>query len=132
MENVRFMSCVILPSERNCCQLDYQPEAEAGLGEKMSIKNFILLKTISSGAYGKVILARKKATKDLFAIKVLDKEVMVEKNVAEFVMNERNILNQVDNDYIVRGMYTFQSKKFLYMVMEYMKGGDFGNLLENV
>lgn len=29
-------------------------------------------------------------------------------------------------------MYTFQSKKYLYMVMEYMKGGDFGNLLENV
>jgi serine/threonine protein kinase len=91
-----------------------------------------VLKTISSGAYGKVILARKKATKDLFAIKVLDKNMMVEKNVAEFVMNERNILNKVDNDFIVRGIYTFQSKKYLYMVMEYMKGGDFGTLLENV
>lgn len=91
-----------------------------------------MLKTISSGAYGKVILARKKATKDLFAIKVLDKNMMVEKNVAEFVMNERNILNKVDNDFIVRGIYTFQSKKYLYMVMEYMKGGDFGTLLENV
>jgi serine/threonine protein kinase len=58
--------------------------------------------------------------------------MMVEKNVADFVMNERNILNKVDNDFIVRGVYTFQSKKYLYMVMEYMKGGDFGNLLENV
>jgi len=57
---------------------------------------------------------------------------MVEKNVADFVMNERDILNKVDNDFIVRGLYTFQSKKYLYMVMEYMKGGDFGNLLENV
>jgi len=52
-----------------------------------------LLKTISSGAYGKVILARKKETKDLFAIKVQDKTLLVEKNVAEFVMNERDILN---------------------------------------
>jgi serine/threonine protein kinase len=78
------------------------------------------------------VLARKKATKDLFAIKVLDKAVMVEKNVAEFVMNERDILNQVNSDFIVRGVYTFQSKKYLYMVMEYMKGGDFGTLLENV
>jgi serine/threonine protein kinase len=58
--------------------------------------------------------------------------MMVEKNVTDFVMNERNILNKVDNDFIVRGVYTFQSKKYLYMVMEYMKGGDFGNLLENV
>ena len=47
----------------------------------MSIHDFILLKTISKGAYGKVILARKKNTSDLFAIKVLDKEKMVEKNV---------------------------------------------------
>ena len=128
---VRFNSCVILPSEKACCQLDYQPESQKA-SDKMSIQDFILLKTVSSGAYGKVILARKKATKDLFAIKVLDKEMMVEKNVADFVMNERDILNKVDNDFIVRGVYTFQSKKYLYMVMEYMKGGDFGNLLENV
>lgn len=93
MRTVRFNSCVILPSQKNFCSLDYQPQTQAAAGDKMSIKDFILLKTISSGAYGKVILARKKATKDLFAIKVLNKEMMVEKNVAEFVMNERNILN---------------------------------------
>lgn len=79
-----------------------------------------------------MVLARKKKTNDLFAIKVLDKAVMVEKNVQDFVMNERNILNSIDNDFIVRGIYTFQSRKYLYMVMEYMKGGDFGTLLERV
>ena len=41
-------------------------------------------------------------------------------------------MNTVDNDYIVRGVYTFQSKKYLYMVMEFMKGGDFANFLEGV
>lgn len=87
---------------------------------------------MSSGAYGKVILARKKNTDDFFAIKVLDKQKMMEKNVVEFVMNEKNILSQVSNEFIVRGVYTFQSKKFLYMVMEFMKGGDFSSLLENV
>ena len=59
----------------------------------VTIHDFILLKTISKGAYGKVILARKKNTSDLFALKVLDKEKMVEKNVTEYVMNERDILN---------------------------------------
>lgn len=57
---------------------------------------------------------------------------MVEKNVQEFIMNERNILNSIDNDYIVRGMYTFTSKNYLFMVMEFMKGGDFSALLERV
>lgn len=73
----------------------------------ISIHDFILLKSLSSGAYGKVILARKKDTNDYFAIKVLDKEKMKEKNVIEFVMNERNILSQVSNEFIVRGVYTF-------------------------
>ena len=65
------------------------------------------MKTISSGAYGKVILARKKNTKDIFAVKVLDKQKMIEKNVIDFVMNERDILSAVNNDFVVRGVYTF-------------------------
>ena len=102
------------------------------LDDRVTINDFILLKAVSSGAYGKVILARKKNTNDFFAIKVLDKQKMVEKNVVEFVMNEKNIISQVNNDFIVRGVYTFQSTKFLYMVMEFMKGGDFSALLEKV
>ena len=56
----------------------------------------------------------------------------MEKNVVEYVINEKNILSQMSNEFIVRGVYTFQSKKFLYMVMEFMKGGDFSSLLEQV
>lgn len=62
----------------------------------------------------------------------MDKEKMEEKGVTDLVMNERNILNKIDNEYVVRGVYTFQTKKFLYIVMEYMMGGDFANLLEGV
>ena len=130
MADVKFSSCSNLPSALACCQLDYEQGDK--FGQNVAIQDFILLKTISSGAYGKVVLARKKKTNDIFAIKVLDKAVMVEKNVQDFVMNERNILNSIDNDFIVRGIYTFQSRKYLYMVMEYMKGGDFGSLLERV
>lgn len=98
----------------------------------ISINDFILLKTISKGAYGKVILARKKNTKDIFAVKVLEKDKMKQKNVIQYIMNEKNILHRVDNDFIVRGVYTFQTNKYLYMVMEFMKGGDLGSLLEEV
>lgn len=52
------------------------------------------------------------------------------KNVIENVIHERDILNNMNNDFIVRGVYSFQSKKYLYMVMEYMKGGDFASLLQ--
>lgn len=48
------------------------------------------------------------------------------------MLNEKNILNECSNEFIVRGVYTFQSKKYLYMVMEFMKGGDLSSLLEGI
>jgi len=57
---------------------------------------------------------------------------MREKNVVQQVINERNILTKVDNDFIVRGVYTFQSEKYLYMVMEFMKGGDLSAMLDKI
>lgn len=75
----------------------------------MTINDFILIKSLASGAYGKVILSRKKNTKDMFAIKVLEIAKMIEKNVEDTIMNERNILNGLNTDFITRGVYTFKS-----------------------
>ena len=44
-------------------------------------------------------------------------------------MNERNILQEMNNDFLVRGVYSFQNEENLYLVMEYMKGGDVGSVL---
>ena len=56
---------------------------------------------------------------------------MREKRAEEFVMKERDILAKVDNDFVVRGVYHFQTENYLYMVMEYMRGGDMLSLLNN-
>lgn len=77
----------MLPSELQSCKLDINYSRPA------SIHDFTLIRIISRGAYGRVILAKKKATRDLFAIKVMEKAKMVDLNVTEFIMNERNILN---------------------------------------
>jgi serine/threonine protein kinase len=66
----------------------------------------------------------------MFAIKVLEISKMKEKNCQETIMNEKNILSTIDTKFIARGVYTFTSQKYLYMVMEFMKGGDLANLLE--
>jgi len=70
MEQVRFNSCSILPSHLESCNIEQKVE----LGLTAHITDFTLLKTLSWGAYGRVVLSRKKDTKDLFAIKVMDKE----------------------------------------------------------
>jgi serine/threonine protein kinase len=66
---------------------------------------------------------------DLFAIKVMDKAHMVEKNMTDFVQIERNILTEIDSEFLVRGFWSFQTEKYLYLVMEYMRGGDFSTQL---
>ncbi|KAG0033254.1 hypothetical protein BGZ81_009005 [Podila clonocystis] len=90
-----------------------------------SIKDFDFIKPISKGAFGSVFLAKKRATGDYFAIKVLKKSDMVAKNQVTNVKAERLILmNQTDSPFVVNLYFSFQSKEYLYLVMEYLNGGD--------
>jgi len=98
----------------------------------MSIDDFEIIKPISRGAFGRVYLARKKATQDLFAIKVMRKADLMRKNMVESVKNERNILATTSNPFVVRFYYSFQSQYNLYIVMEYVSGGDCFSLLRNM
>ena len=75
-KDVLFNSCCILPSHRESCSLDNINQIK----KKVSIGDFLLIKSLASGAYGKVILSRKKNTKDMFAIKVLEISKMIDKN----------------------------------------------------
>lgn len=94
-----------------------------------SIDDFDILKPISRGAFGKVYLARKCATQDLYAIKVLKKDVMVRKNMVSHVMAERKVLSLSNNPFVVKLYYAFQSVENLYLVMEYLIGGDLSSVL---
>ncbi|KAF5841276.1 kinase-like domain-containing protein, partial [Dunaliella salina] len=98
----------------------------------MSIEEFDILKLISRGAFGRVYLARKHSTGDLFAIKVMKKRDLIRKNMVESVTNERNILAMANNPFVVRFYYSFTSKENLYIVMEYLNGGDCYSLLRNL
>lgn len=100
--------------------------------DRTSIDDFEIIKRISKGAYGKVFLARKRTTGDLFAIKVLKKMDMLRKNDIERIVAERNILITVRNPFVVKFFYSFTSRDNLYLVMEYLNGGDLFSLLRNV
>ncbi|KAM7258107.1 hypothetical protein ACFE04_013848 [Oxalis oulophora] len=100
--------------------------------ERTTIEDFEIIKPISRGAYGKVFLARKRKTGDLFAIKVLKKLDMIRKNDVERILAERNILITVRNPFVVRFFYSFTCRDNLYLVMEYLNGGDLYSLLRKV
>lgn len=96
-----------------------------------SIKDYDILKPISKGAYGSVYLARKKITGDYFAIKVLKKSDMIAKNQVTNVKSERAIMMvQSDKPYVARLYASFQNRDNLFLVMEYLPGGDLATLIK--
>ncbi|KAL7747020.1 hypothetical protein RI367_007633 [Sorochytrium milnesiophthora] len=94
-----------------------------------SITDFEFLKPISRGAFGRVYLARKKTTQDLFAIKIQKKDDMIKKNMVNHVLAERRVLALSRTPHVVKLYYAFQSKSYLFLVMEYLIGGDLSTLL---
>ncbi|PIA50070.1 hypothetical protein AQUCO_01300657v1 [Aquilegia coerulea] len=100
--------------------------------DRTSIEDFEIIKPISRGAFGRVFLARKRATGDLFAIKVLKKADMIRKNAVESILAERNILISVRNPFVVRFFYSFTCRENLYLVMEYINGGDLYSMLRTL
>ncbi|KAJ9539721.1 hypothetical protein OSB04_026227 [Centaurea solstitialis] len=106
--------------------------ASAYAKDRTSIEDFEIIKPISRGAFGRVFLARKRATGDVFAIKVLKKADMIRKNAVESILAERDILISVRNPFVVRFFYSFTCRENLYLVMEYLNGGDLFSLLKNL
>ncbi|XP_033841637.1 serine/threonine-protein kinase greatwall [Periophthalmus magnuspinnatus] len=94
-----------------------------------SIDDFVILKPISRGAFGKVYLARKKCNARLYAIKVMRKADMVDKNMTGQMKAERDALALSKSPFVVHLFYSLQTASKIYLVMEYLIGGDIKSLL---
>ncbi|XP_016107191.1 serine/threonine-protein kinase greatwall [Sinocyclocheilus grahami] len=94
-----------------------------------SIEDFLLVKPISRGAFGKVYLARKKCNSKLYAVKVVKKADMVDKNMTDQMKAERDALALSKSPFIVHLFYSLQTTTKVYLVMEYLIGGDVKSLL---
>ncbi|XP_033107299.1 microtubule-associated serine/threonine-protein kinase 4-like isoform X2 [Anneissia japonica] len=97
-----------------------------------SEEDFENLKIISNGAYGAVYLVKHKRLQQRFAMKKICKHNLLLRNQVEQVFAERDILSFAENPFVV-GMYcSFETKKHLCLVMEYVEGGDVATLIKNV
>ncbi|KAK6944793.1 Protein kinase domain [Dillenia turbinata] len=96
---------------------------------KISVDDFELLAIIGRGAFGEVRLCREKKSGEIFAMKKLKKSEMLSRGQVEHVRAERNLLAEVASHFIVKLYYSFQDTEYLYLVMEYLPGGDMMTLL---
>lgn len=92
--------------------------------------DFEPLKIIGRGAFGEVRVCRNKKTNEIVAIKKMKKNEMIQKNQEKHIRAERDILAVAgQNPWIVELKCSFQDELYLYLVMEFLQGGDLMTLL---
>ncbi|KAH8881531.1 kinase-like protein [Thozetella sp. PMI_491] len=94
-----------------------------------SRSNYMTIKTIGKGAFGEVRLVRKRQTGKTYALKRLVKSEMVSRDQLPYVRSERDLMAEADSEWIVKLYTTFQDAQSLYLVMEFLPGGDLMGLL---
>ena len=99
------------------------------LREKQSIRDYTSLAIIGRGAFGEVHVCREKKTGQIVAVKKIRKDVLKIKNQVIHARNEQLFMSKVKSPWIVELKASFQEDDYLYLVMEYLPGGDFMNLL---
>ncbi|KAF2133470.1 Pkinase-domain-containing protein [Dothidotthia symphoricarpi CBS 119687] len=90
-------------------------------------EDFEILKLIGKGTFGQVFQVRKRDTRRIYAMKVLSKKVIVQKKEVAHTLGERNILVRTamaDSHFIVGLKFSFQTPSDLYLVTDYMSGGE--------
>ncbi|VEU21571.1 DEKNAAC102623 [Brettanomyces naardenensis] len=94
-------------------------------------RDFHIVTQVGQGGYGQVFLARKKDTKEICALKVLNKKLLTRTDETRHVLTERDILTNTRSEWLVKLFYAFQDTENVYMAMEFVPGGDFRTLLNN-
>ena len=91
---------------------------------KITIDDFQIVKVLGTGAFGKVSLVYNEELKRYFAMKSLKKEYIKKYQQTKHTKEERKIMEKIDYPFISKLYYAFQTKKSLFMITEFMAGGE--------
>lgn len=89
-----------------------------------ALEDYEVLHTLGRGSFGRVRLARRRRDQELFAMKVLKKHACVKSKQVDHVYSEYRILSQVQHPFIVGSYGLAQDSRYLFLLLEYVKGGE--------
>eukprot|EP00735_Rhodelphis_limneticus_P014779 TRINITY_DN8860_c0_g1::TRINITY_DN8860_c0_g1_i1::g.19045::m.19045 TRINITY_DN8860_c0_g1::TRINITY_DN8860_c0_g1_i1::g.19045 ORF type:complete len:727 (-),score=139.60,sp/Q03042/KGP1_DROME/34.71/1e-107,Pkinase/PF00069.20/4.9e-68,cNMP_binding/PF00027.24/1.5e-20,cNMP_binding/PF00027.24/1.3e-15,cNMP_binding/PF00027.24/8.6e+03,Pkinase_Tyr/PF07714.12/2e+03,Pkinase_Tyr/PF07714.12/3.6e-34,Kinase-like/PF14531.1/9.2e-05,Vps53_N/PF04100.7/0.0044,Kdo/PF06293.9/4.2e+02,Kdo/PF06293.9/0.024,Cupin_2/PF07883.6/2.1e+ len=92
--------------------------------KNIALKDLRVTKVLGTGMFGRVRLAREVKTQDVYALKVMEKLTIIQLDQVNHVRSEADIQKSLNSPFIVNLFATFQDKHSLYLLLEYVKGGD--------
>jgi len=99
------------------------------LPKKLTFEDFLVIRKLGEGGFGKVFLVQRKDTEKLYAMKILKKSKLDHVYHRMHTISERQILQNVNSPFVVKLHCAFQNSKNLYLVLEYLSGGSLFELL---
>ncbi|XP_059490478.1 cAMP-dependent protein kinase catalytic subunit 1 [Neocloeon triangulifer] len=97
-----------------------------------ALDDFDRIKTLGTGSFGRVMLVQHRASKEFYAMKILDKQKVVKLKQVEHTLNEKRILQAISFPFLVSLRFHFKDNSNLYMVLEYIPGGEMFSHLRKV
>ncbi|KAH9935881.1 kinase-like protein [Epithele typhae] len=98
----------------------------------VNLFHFILLRCVGKGAFGKVRVVQHKQTRDLYALKYINKAKCVKMKAVANIIQERRLLEEIDHPFVVNMRYAFQDDENCFFVLDLMLGGDLRFHLERL
>ena len=92
--------------------------------KNVGVDDFKLIKVIGRGSYGKVCLVQFKQTNDLYAMKSLKKDVLLDEDQVQSTLLEKNILQNLNYPFLVGMEFCFQTEERVYFVLPFVRGGE--------
>ena len=111
-------------SEKDEPFLSSNEEGSQEFTTKVVRGDFDEMKVLGKGSFGKVLLVRYKKNQKLYAMKILKKAVIMKNNEEIHTKTERKILAKINHPFIVSLYFAFQDEKKLYLITEFMQGGE--------
>eukprot|EP01137_Pigoraptor_chileana_P028465 Opistho-2@12450 len=88
------------------------------------IQDYDIVRTLGTGSFGRVFLAKDHADQKFYAIKMIKKAIVIKLKQVEHTTNEKNILSCIDCPFVISLQTYFQDKMNLFFVIEYINGGE--------
>ncbi|KAK8792891.1 hypothetical protein WA158_005055 [Blastocystis sp. Blastoise] len=108
----------------NIPEEEIKPHVPMVENKKLTVSDFELLKTIGKGSFGKVFQVRMRENGRIYAMKVLNKQGVIERKQYEHTLAERRIMQDIHHPFLVCLRYAFQSTTKLYLIMDFYNGGE--------